>query len=204
MSQNKKISIIILAVLIVIGVIFLLKTKWGQSSLSVVNKLDQERYSTEPTGIDLIQKAVDDKKIDYETALIYKIKFLFNDPTLPKEYFTKNAPFEDSGAFTEIKENWSKLSAETKKALEPYFKRPDDPESYISKVINGEIEVEKVSLFKFVDEAWARERPFSYKSEDILNTTDGKIKVWYLEKKETVNGQEKIIRTNASKYFQDR
>ena len=194
MSQNKKISIIILAVLLIIAGGVFLSMKLGQNSSSVVNKLDQERYSTEPTGIDLIQKALDDKKIDYDTALIYKVQFLFNDPTLSKEYFTKNAPFEDSGVFTEIKESWSKLSAETKKALEPYFKRPDDPESYISKVINGEIEVEKISLFKFVDEAWARERPFSYKSEDILNTSDGKIKVWYLEKKEVVAGQEKITK----------
>src|SRR3989339_1689078 len=136
MSQNKKISIIILAVLIVIGVIFLLKTKWGQSSLSVVNKLDQERYSTEPTGIDLIQKALDDKKIDYETALIYKIKFLFNDPTLPKEYITKNAPFEDGGAFAEVQENWDKLLPKTKEILKPYFLRPDNPESFISKIMN--------------------------------------------------------------------
>ncbi|MBI4734234.1 MAG: hypothetical protein HY779_05410, partial [Rubrobacteridae bacterium] len=46
---------------------------------------------------------------------------LFNDPTLPKEYFTKNMPFEEDGTFAEIQENWVKISEETKKTLEPYF-----------------------------------------------------------------------------------
>lgn len=192
--KNKQILIVIIviiAVIIVAGFFILPKIKRIDKT---ADEFTDQRYSTETTGIDLIQKSLDEGKIDLDTALIYKVKFLFNDPTLPKEYASENAPFEDAGTFAEIQENWDKLSAETKKTLEPYFLRPDNPDSAISKIMNGEIKAPATSWFKLIDQVNAFDRPLSYKSDDTLITADGKIKVWYLEKKETINSEEKITK----------
>ena len=195
MLKNKKILIVGAIVLVVaVGAAFVFKAKKNNVSAPPEEVVEGERYSNEPTGINLIEKALADKKIDYQTSLVYKIKFLFNDPTLPREYYTKNAPFEDAGVFTDIKADWDTFSAETKKELAPYYKRPNDPESYISKALNGEIEAPKVGMFKFINTVQARERPFSYKSEDALVTADGKIRVWYLEKKETIGDVETLTK----------
>lgn len=176
--------VILIAIAVIVAWVF-----WPKSQKSTVD----QRYYSGPTGLDLIDQALTDKKIDLDTALIYKVKFVFRDPTLPKEYFTKEFPFEEGGTFAEVSENWDKLSSTTKEILAPYFKRPDDPESYISKSLNGEIQAPKVGL-GLIKTAQAFDRPLSYKSDDSLNTADGKIKVWYLEKKETVNGREEITK----------
>ena len=188
--MNKRVVfVVVILILIIIGVIavfYFCQPKTPQ------NTIDQ-RYYNGPTGLNLIDQALAEKKIDFETALIYKVKFVFRDPSLPKEYFTKEFPFEEGGVFAEVNENWDKLSSTTKEVLAPYFKRPDDPEGYISKALNGEIEAPKVGL-KLIKTAEAFDRPFSYKSDDSLNTSDGKIKVWYLEKKEIIGGREKITK----------
>ncbi|MDQ7814679.1 MAG: hypothetical protein RDU25_02680 [Patescibacteria group bacterium] len=194
MSHTKKI-IIGMCILLVsaVGAMTYVKLRNDQSSLEATNQPVSERYDDRDTGLDLIQKAFDEGKLDYDTALLYKVKFLFNDSTLPREYFTKNAPFEDGSVFTEMKANWKTLSQETQEALEPYFRRPDDVESFISKKLNGE-ETDKTSSFRFIQAVQARDRPFSYKSEDVLTTADGKIRVWYLEKKEMVNDEESVTK----------
>jgi len=194
--MKKKIILAIVILIIIaagIGLYFFLP-KGQKAKVAEADEFTDPRYSTEPTGIDFIQKDLAEGKIDLDTALIYKVKFLFNDPTLPKEYASENAPFEDAGTFAEIQENWDKLSAETKKTLAPYFLRPDNPESAISKIMNGEIQTPQTSWLRLIDQANAFDRPLSYKSDDTLVTTDGKIKVWYLEKKEMVNGEEKITK----------
>ncbi|MFA5048821.1 MAG: DUF6055 domain-containing protein [Patescibacteria group bacterium] len=186
------VSVLVIIIAIVIAGFFILSKDLSNNETN--NEFIDPRYSTEDTGIDFIQKDLDEGKINLDTALIYKVKFLFNDPTLPKKYASANGPFEDGGTFGEIQENWDKLSAETKKTLEPYFLRPDNPESAISKIMNGEIEAPQTSRFKLINEANAYDRPLSYKSDDTLVTADGKIKVWYLEKKEMVDGKEKITK----------
>ncbi|MCX6723170.1 MAG: DUF6055 domain-containing protein, partial [Candidatus Staskawiczbacteria bacterium] len=191
----KKIYIVVgvVVVLIIVAIGFFNLPKISNNNKAGSEFTDQ-RYSTEDTGIDFIQKDLNEGKINLDTALIYKVKFLFNDPTLPKKYASVNGPFEDGGTFAEIQENWDKLLPETKKILEPYFLRPDNPESAISKIMNGEIKAPQTSWFKLINEANAYDRPLSYKSDDTLVTADGKIKVWYLEKKEMVNGEEKITK----------
>ncbi|MFA6215475.1 MAG: hypothetical protein WC768_02830 [Patescibacteria group bacterium] len=193
-KQPIAIGLIIVVILAIAAGFFLLRPKNNQAPDAPDQFANDPRYLTEPTGLNLIQAALDDGKINLDTALIYKIKFLFNDPTLPKEYFTKNAPFEDGGTFAEIQENWDKLSEATKKTLAPYFLRPDNPESFISKIMNGEIQSPQTSWLKLVDQAKAFDRPITYKTDDTLNTTDGKIKVWYPEKKEIISGEEKITK----------
>ncbi|MBI4733311.1 MAG: hypothetical protein HY779_00545, partial [Rubrobacteridae bacterium] len=196
--MNKKLilAITITLVLVLAGAslyLFLSKAE-NTKIITKADMRDDPRYSTKSTGLDLIQKALDQGKIDLDTALIFKVKFLFNDPTLPKEYFTNNAPFEEGGTFAEIQENWGKISEETKRKLEPYFLRPDNPESFISKNMNGEIREPKTGLLEIVGRAEAYDRPISYNTDNALNTVDGKIKVWYPEKKETINGREKVTK----------
>ncbi len=193
--KKKLILGLILLIVIAAGAgLYLFLPKGENSKKAESDEFSNPRYSTEPTGIDFIQKDLDEGKIDLDAALINKVKFLFNDPTLPKEYSSVNGPFEDGGTFGEIQENWDKLSAETKKTLEPYFLRPDNPESAISKIMNGEIKAPQTSWLKLIDQANAFDRPLSYKSDDTLVTADGKIKVWYLEKKEIVGDEEKITK----------
>jgi len=180
-------AIILTAVIILAGLFF-----WPKNQRASDLSADQ-RYSAEPTGLDLIEAALADEKIDQPTALVYKMKFLFNDPTLPREYSTLNAPFEDGGTFAEIRENWDSLPEATKKQLEPYFLRPDNPDSYISRAINGEITASETG-WRLIRPVQAFDRPIAYKTDDTLNTADGKIKVWYPEKKETVNGEEKVTK----------
>ncbi|MFA5020913.1 MAG: hypothetical protein WC517_02530 [Patescibacteria group bacterium] len=180
-------AIILSAIIIFAGLFF-----WSRNQEAGDLPVDQ-RYSTAPTGLDLIEAALADKKIDQPTALVYKMKFLFNDPTLPREYSTPNAPFEDGGTFAEIQENWDSLPEATKKQLEPYFLRPDNPDSFISRMMNGEITAPETG-WRLVQPAQAFDRPIAYKTDDSLNTADGKIKVWYPEKKEMINGEEKITK----------
>jgi hypothetical protein len=196
MSQKTKILTIIAVALfcIGIGIFYLFVLKKEQRSPNTIIQSVSERYSDKKTGIDLVQKALGEGRIDRDTALIYQVKFLFNDPTLPQEYFTENAPFEDQGVLTEVRQYWNSLSQETKITLAPYFKRPNDPESYISKKLNDEVASSSPTSFHLIQQAWARVRPFSYKSEDTLVTTDGKIRVWYLEKKEMINEREVITK----------
>ncbi|MFA6410003.1 MAG: hypothetical protein WCW26_00290 [Candidatus Buchananbacteria bacterium] len=193
--RKKLIPIVIILIIIAVGAgLFFFLPKWQKAKVAEADEFTDPRYSTKPTGIDSIQNDLDQGKINLDTALIYKVKFLFNDPTLPKEYASANGPFEDAGTFGEILENWDKLTAETKKTLAPYFLRPDNPESAMSKIMNGEISAPKTGWLKLIDQAKAFDRPLSYKSDDTLITADGKIKVWYLEKKEMVNGEEKITK----------
>jgi hypothetical protein len=169
----KKKIILGVAIIAVIAAVIAAWLLWPKNQKTAVD----QRYYAGPTGLNIIDSALADKKIDLDTALVYKVKFVFRDPTLPKEYFTKEFPFEDGGTLAEVSENWDKLSSSTKEILAPYFKRPDDPESYISKSLNGEIQAPKVGL-ELISAAQAFDRPLSYKSDDSLNTADGKIKVW--------------------------
>ncbi|MBI4734233.1 MAG: hypothetical protein HY779_05405 [Rubrobacteridae bacterium] len=66
--------------------------------------------------------------------------------------------------------------------------------------MNGEIKApktgttEKTGLLEIVGRAEAYDRPISYNTDNALSTADGKIKVWYPEKRETVKGREKITK----------
>lgn len=189
--KNKLILVITILIIIAagIGIYFSLQKGEGQAET-----FSDERYSQEPTGFDLIQQDLDEEKIDYETALIYKIKYLFGDNTLPKEYITEATPFEDDGTLTEIQESWDQLSEEAKNTLLPYFKRPDDPESFLNQAYTANWGQEKTGFLNLIDIAQAHDRPTAYKSENALTTADGKIKVWYPIKKVTQNGEEKEIK----------
>ncbi|MFA6593761.1 MAG: hypothetical protein WCT16_00740 [Candidatus Buchananbacteria bacterium] len=188
MKSTKSKIILVMAVVAVLAAFLAAWFLWPKSRPTI-----DQRYYSGPTGLNLIDQALAEKKLDPETALIYKVKFVFRDPTLPQEYFTKEFPFEEGGTFAEVSEKWDGLSSTAKEILAPYFKRPDDPDSYISQKLNSEAQNQETGL-GLIKAAQAFDRPLSYKSDDSLVTADGKVRVWYLEKKETISGQEKITK----------
>ncbi|MBU2542410.1 hypothetical protein KJ785_02520 [Patescibacteria group bacterium] len=190
--MKKKLTlIIIILVIITAGISFYF---FLQKEENRVDLFSDQRYSTEPTGFDLIQTDLDEGKLDFETALIYKVKYLFGDNTLPENYITEATPFEDDGTLADIQENWDSLSQETKDMLAPYFKRPDDPESFINQSYTASWGQEKTSFLKLIDRAYAYDRPVAYKTENAMVTTDGNIKVWYPVKIIMQDGEEKEIK----------
>jgi lipoprotein-anchoring transpeptidase ErfK/SrfK len=79
---------------------------------------------TKPTSHALIAKALQDGRIDAETALRYEVFAEHGDPRLPAEY--KGAPLEqaDTDTLDRVAERWDELSPATRQALDPYFVPP--------------------------------------------------------------------------------
>jgi hypothetical protein len=84
----------------------------------------------EPTSHALIQKALDEGRIDEETALRYRVFAEFGDDRLPAEF--RGAPLEaaDTDTLEEVKERWDELSPATRAALDPFFIPPFNPGSW--------------------------------------------------------------------------
>jgi len=175
MTNNKKISIFILAVflLTLVGAglyFFVLKKSPGRLEENLVDM----RQPTGPTGLDLIQKDFEEKRIDFETALIYKMYYLFGEEKLPPKYHTESMPFEDDGLLEEVTDAYARLSPATRLTIEPFLRRPDDPESYFGRKFASQ---DSGSTFHLTSVAYAYERLSGYK--EYVVTADGKIKVWY-------------------------
>ncbi|TAN33598.1 hypothetical protein EPN28_02185 [Patescibacteria group bacterium] len=158
---------------------FLLSAFWR---LKLVPASKESRLATGPTGLDMIEQDLTDRKIDFETALIYKVQFLFgDDEKLPEKYWSGQLVFEDAGVFVRLMENYGQLSDKTKAILAPYFKRPDDPDSFINRQ-EQKLAMERArqpEFFRFAEAALAYDRPLSFKG--ALVTADGKIKIWHPE-----------------------
>ncbi|MDX9893792.1 MAG: hypothetical protein RB292_05340, partial [Patescibacteria group bacterium] len=191
MKKKLILALIVLVIAAVaVGLYFFMPKKLNQTA-----GFSGQRYNTESTGFEMIQADLDEGKIDLDTALIYKVQYLFGDPNLPEQYITQAAPFEDNGALAEIQENWDKLSPETKETLAPYFKRPDDPDSFLNQAYTSTWGNNDLGFWNlFIDAAQAYDRPVAYKTENALETADGKIKVWYPIKKVMQNGEETEVK----------
>lgn len=192
--KNKFILIAIVLIIIIFTVFIFSFFNKDSDEQKKSDLFSSSRYSIEVNGLDLIENDFKAGEIDLETALIYKVKFIFGDSSFPDKYFVNNNLFEDMGVFVDVQENWENLSEETKSSLEPYFLRPDNPESFISKAVNQEIKISEKNNFEIIKSVNAADRPVSYKSDDSLVTADKNIKVWYLEKKEFVDDKEKITK----------
>ncbi|MFH1789682.1 MAG: hypothetical protein ABH832_01290 [bacterium] len=190
MKLKKIVFFVILFLITIVFVIYIVKYSKNNDQ-TTGNSADQTilptRVSYNPSGTDMILKDLENQKIDYEMSLLYRVQYIFGDKSLPQQYLTTSTIFEDQAVFWEIKENYSKLSDNTKQALKPYLARPDDPDSYWNNVILdspivNSSEGYSVPSFSLVDTVFAYSRPTSsYKH--FVTTTDGKIKVWYAEKK---------------------
>lgn len=86
-----------------------------------------------PSSLDKIQQALDAGEISLDQALKYKVQAVFYHESLPDNLKAEPAKgLEGDMIFHEIKDNWDKLSDKTKKALEPFFLPPEDPESFFN------------------------------------------------------------------------
>ena len=83
----------------------------------------------EPTSHELIQKALDEGRIDSETALRYRVFAEFGDDRLPDEF--RGAPLgSDTDSLDEVAQRWDQLSPATRAALDPFFIPPFNPGSW--------------------------------------------------------------------------
>ena len=93
--------------------------------LSIVFVGCGKKTSASPkSSVDLIEQDYQDKELDYETSLLYKAYAIYQHPDLPKKYRSNEMTRRGTSIFMEIKRNWDKLSPETRKKLEPFFKNP--------------------------------------------------------------------------------
>lgn len=69
---------------------------------------------TPPTSHALIQKALDEGRIDAETALRYKVFAEFGDPRLPSEFRGSALGVTDTRTLDEVTARWDQLSAATR------------------------------------------------------------------------------------------
>ncbi len=84
-----------------------------------------------PTSYVLIDRALEAKRIDEETAHKYRVFAAFGDERLPREY---RGAVETGDRSIEIDRAGARLetfSAETRAAIAPYFMRPDQPGSWV-------------------------------------------------------------------------
>lgn len=127
------------------------------------------------SSLKLIDKALEENRIDYETGLVYKAFAVFKHPGLPAAFRSDTKTDGGTSTFNEIRRNWDDLSEETKKRLEPFFINPLDPRSIL---FVGDEEGEKgAGLFDGVGKAYAA-RPKHHGLKYFV-TKNGKVKIWY-------------------------
>src|SRR6185436_9749775 len=85
---------------------------------------------TLPTSASLIQKALDEGRIDEDTALKYRVFADFGDSRLPGEFAGSPSEVTDTDTLDEVAANWDRLSAATRQALDPFFIPPFNPGSW--------------------------------------------------------------------------
>ena len=134
-------------------------------------------------SFDLIEKALAEEKIDYDTSLIYEMYAIFGDDRLPSEYESDVMILNTNEPFIEIRENYDSLSAETKEALSPFLVRPDDPASYYNlKYKASSDEEDKDTVWsKIIPTAHARPNVNTnlYCSNCFLYAANSRVKIWY-------------------------
>ncbi|HSP54363.1 MAG TPA: dockerin type I domain-containing protein [Dehalococcoidia bacterium] len=82
------------------------------------------------TSYQLIDHAVDDGAVDFETGLIYKFYASFGDARLPAQYRGNDAGVFENPAILELPGLWDTLKQETREALAPFLKTPPEAGSW--------------------------------------------------------------------------
>jgi len=179
MEETKKINkfapiIILVAVILAVAGYFILRQPSQKLDENTAKFFDALKAEGE-TSLDMIDKAMADKKLDAETALVYKVYAIYGDNRLPKEYASEKPYYEGTQVVQEMMEKWDSLSAKTKALLEPFTKRPDEKGSWID-LKNSNPEAKPTS--------WLYRNTYAEDPElagyDVLgDTDDGKAKIWY-------------------------
>ncbi len=126
-------------------------------------------------SLELIEQAVAERKITYETSLLYKMYAVFGDDRLPAEYQSDKKFRNSDDVIKEVRFNMGKLSKKTQDELAPFFRRPDDPESYFNIKYRDAVPDEQAGL---IPAAYAA-RPAGNLYTDFYESDNGKVKIWY-------------------------
>jgi len=85
-----------------------------------------------PTTDSLIDKAEASGAINSETALIYRLYFLFGDARLPAAYRGADTPETDSGYVSEVRHLFPTLSPATQAIVQPFLVPPAYKDSWVN------------------------------------------------------------------------
>lgn len=168
------VALIALVLLIIFGVaIFLLLNTTDHSDKDIAELYTALNAEGE-TSLVMIDKAYGEKKLDEETALIYKVYSVFGDTRLPKDYSSEKLTYEGTWVMNELTRKWDSLSDKTKALLEPFRKRPDEEGSWLD--LESTVAGTSASTSWVIPDALA-ERANAY--TEFLISADGKVKIWF-------------------------
>ena len=174
MNQLLKTSLktIIVALTLLFGTVLLTGCE-GKSTEDVAEFHELVSMEGE-TSIELIEKAVAEGKITYETSLLYKMYAVFGDDKLPEEFRSAKKFRNSDDVVIEVKSNMGTLSKKTQDELAPFFRRPDDPESYFNIKYRNSKRDDQIFLISNANP----QRPTNVVSESI-ESANGLVKIWY-------------------------
>lgn len=175
MNQLHKTSLktIIVALTLLYGTV-LLTSCGGGKLLEDVAEFHELVSMEGETSIELIEKAVAEGKITYETSLLHKMYAVFGDDKLPEEYRSAKIFRNSDDVVKEVKSNMGTLSKKTQDELAPFFRRPDDPESYFNIKYRNAMRDDQTFLISNANP----QRPTNVISESI-ESANGLVKIWY-------------------------
>ena len=181
--KNRRWMYLALAAVALVGIVvsaLLMRGPSGKLAPDIV-ELHAALKAEGETSLGLIDKALAEKKLDAETALVYKVYSAFGDERLPEAYRSNKLYYEGTAAVEDMVERWDSLSKKTKALLEPYRKRPEEEGSWVNLKF-GDAEAKPTSLL--YDNAYAT-RATAY--TEFFTAADGKVKIWYPSVSGTMN-----------------
>ena len=181
-KRRKLAPIIILGAVILAAAGYFILKQPSQKPAEDVTKFFNLLKAEGETSLEMIDRTVADKKLDEETALVYKVYSVFGDERLPKEYASDKPYYEGTQVVLEMMEKWDSLSAKTKALLEPFRKRPDEKGSWVDLKYSNTEAKPTSWLYK---NAYAKDAPESAFYTELGDTEDGKAKIWYAGFSET-------------------
>ena len=99
----------------------------GVARTTVTVQIDVQ--AAQPRSPQLIQDALDAGQIDYGTSLLYRAYAVFGSARLPAAFVGSGGDKEDSSLFVDIELARPTLPPAILDQLEPFLRRPDDPQS---------------------------------------------------------------------------
>ena len=174
MNQRPNASRMIILAILALLICSIFLSGCGEQSLEDVVEY-QELVSMEgDTSLELIEKAVAEGDITYETSLLYKMYAVYGDDKLPEQYRSPKKFRNANGVIKEVQLMMDTLSQVTQDELAPFFRRPNDPESYINIRYREAMSGDQTFLISNANP----QRPTNIVSESI-DSENGLVKIWY-------------------------
>ncbi len=121
----------------------------------------------------LIDSALTNGTIDYETSLIYRVYALYNDSRLPAIYRGDDSGIRENNVELEISRNWNQLSVATQDLVGPYVVNPIYEGSWLNQGVAGA---------RSLDSLWCKPwKDTCSISPDwyYIDSNNGLVRVWY-------------------------